>query len=77
MAVKKTGGKNKWIIDPDDAVMLLIDPQSGLIQLVRDMEQYVELSRRLFRDNTNVKAFKTLVAMDRVKVGMTVPVDEA
>lgn len=48
-----------------------------LIFLVRDMEQYVELSRRLFRDNTNVKAFKTLVAMDRVKVGMTVPVDEA
>ncbi len=39
MADKKTGGKNRWIIDPDDAVMLLIDPQSGLIQLVRDMEQ--------------------------------------
>ena len=47
-----------------------------LIFLVRDMEQYVELSRRLFRDNANVKAFKTLVAMDRVKTGMMVPVDE-
>lgn len=33
-------GKNKWIIDPDDAVMLLIDHQSGLFQLVRDMETY-------------------------------------
>ncbi|MBA3994890.1 MAG: amidohydrolase [Cyanobacteria bacterium DS2.3.42] len=30
---------NKWMIDPNDAVMLLIDPQSGLLQLVRDMEQ--------------------------------------
>lgn len=30
---------NKWTIDPDDAIMLLIDHQSGLFQLVRDMEQ--------------------------------------
>jgi len=27
------------MIDPDDAVMLLIDHQSGLFQLVRDIEQ--------------------------------------
>lgn len=31
-------GKNKRIIDADDAVLLLIDPQSGLFQLVKDME---------------------------------------
>jgi nicotinamidase-related amidase len=30
---------NKWMIDPDDAVMLLIDHQSGLLQLVRDIDQ--------------------------------------
>lgn len=36
---KKAVDKNKWMIDPDDAVMLLIDHQSGLFQLVRDMEQ--------------------------------------
>jgi hypothetical protein len=30
---------NKWMIDPDDAIMLLLDHQSGLFQLVRDMEQ--------------------------------------
>lgn len=36
---KKNVDKNKWMIDPDDAVMLLIDHQSGLFQLVRDMEQ--------------------------------------
>ena len=29
----------KTMIDPDDAVMLLIDHQSGLFQLVRDMDQ--------------------------------------
>ncbi|MDF3054298.1 MAG: nicotinamidase-like amidase [Gammaproteobacteria bacterium] len=33
--------KNKWMIDPDDAVMLLIDHQAGLFQLVRDMDQLV------------------------------------
>ena len=30
---------NKWMIDPEDAVMLLIDHQSGLFQLVRDVDQ--------------------------------------
>lgn len=29
---------NKWMIDPDDAVLLLIDHQSGLFQLVQDIE---------------------------------------
>ncbi len=37
--------KNRWMIDPDDAVMLLIDHQSGLFQLVRDMEQPVLRAR--------------------------------
>ncbi|MGH6930818.1 MAG: isochorismatase family protein [Dongiaceae bacterium] len=35
---KKAVGKNKWMIDPEDAVMLLIDHQSGLFQLVRDID---------------------------------------
>jgi nicotinamidase-related amidase len=29
---------NRWMIDPSDAVMLLIDHQSGLFQLVKDIE---------------------------------------
>lgn len=29
---------NRWLIDPDDAVLLLIDHQSGLFQLVKDIE---------------------------------------
>ena len=47
-----------------------------LIFLVRDMAQYVELSRRLFLDNKNVKSFKTLVSMNQVKTGGSVPIDE-
>ncbi len=46
-----------------------------LVFLVRDMEQYVGLTRELFHDDNNVKAFKTLVAMNRVKTGMGVPLD--
>ena len=38
---KKQIDKNKWMIDPDDSVMLLIDHQSGLFQLVRDIDQPV------------------------------------
>jgi len=45
-----------------------------LVFLVRDMEQYVALTRELFHDDNNVKAFKTLVAMDRVKTGMSVAI---
>ena len=29
---------NKWMIDPKDAVLLLVDHQSGLFQLVKDMD---------------------------------------
>jgi nicotinamidase-related amidase len=29
---------NKWMIDPEDAILLLIDHQSGLFQLVRDID---------------------------------------
>lgn len=38
---RKNVDKNKWMIDPDDSVMLLIDHQSGLFQLVRDIDQPV------------------------------------
>ena len=38
---KQAVDKNRWMIDPDDAVMLLIDHQSGLFQLVRDIDQTV------------------------------------
>ncbi|RQS13060.1 Lrp/AsnC family transcriptional regulator [Burkholderia sp. Bp9002] len=47
-----------------------------LILVVRDMDQYNALTRKLFFANNNVKRFKTLVSMGRVKVGLGVPVDE-
>ncbi|KWF01870.1 AsnC family transcriptional regulator [Burkholderia ubonensis] len=46
-----------------------------LILTVRDMDQYNALTRRLFFSNNNVKRFKTLVSMGRVKVGLGVAVD--
>lgn len=46
-----------------------------LILTVRDMEQYIALTRTLFQENGNIKAFKTRVAMDRIKTGMGVPID--
>ncbi|MDJ1156683.1 Lrp/AsnC family transcriptional regulator [Chelatococcus sp. SYSU_G07232] len=44
-----------------------------LVVIVPSMGAYEALTRRLFFDNANVKKFRTFVAMDRVKVGLTVP----
>jgi DNA-binding Lrp family transcriptional regulator len=46
-----------------------------LVMTVRNMDQYTELTRQLFFSNNNVKRFKTLVSMSRVKTGLGVPVD--
>lgn len=45
-----------------------------LVLNVASMQEYQELARQLFADNPNVKWFKTLVALDRVKVGLEVPI---
>jgi Lrp/AsnC family transcriptional regulator, leucine-responsive regulatory protein len=44
-----------------------------LVILVPTMADYEALTRRLFFGNNNVKRFRTFVAMDRVKVGLSVP----
>lgn len=44
-----------------------------LVLLVYDMDQYRRLTRELFFASGNVKRFKTLVVMDRAKVGLSVP----
>ncbi|MGX5850694.1 Lrp/AsnC family transcriptional regulator [Mesorhizobium sp. PL10] len=44
-----------------------------LVITVADMSAYEALTRRLFFDSKNVRKFRTFVAMDRVKVGLTVP----
>lgn len=45
-----------------------------LVLNVANMQEYQDLAGRLFAENPNVKWFKTLVALDRVKVGLEVPV---
>lgn len=44
-----------------------------LIINVATMQDYQALARRLFAENPNVKWFKTMVALDRVKVSLEVP----
>lgn len=45
-----------------------------LVIVVPSMADYEALTRRLFFGNNNVKRFRTFVAMDRVKVGLDVPI---
>jgi DNA-binding Lrp family transcriptional regulator len=44
-----------------------------LVIVVPAMADYEALTRRLFFGNNNVKRFRTFVAMDRIKVGLSVP----
>jgi Lrp/AsnC family transcriptional regulator, leucine-responsive regulatory protein len=46
-----------------------------LLVVVRTMADYEAMTRRLFFANKNVKRFRSFVAMDRVKVGLNVPLD--
>ena len=59
---------NKWMIDPNDAVLLLIDHQSGLFQLVRDME-YREL-------RNNVVALAKMAKIAKIPTVVTASVPE-
>jgi len=45
-----------------------------LIIVVPSMVAYEQLTKKLFFDNANVKRFRTFVTMDRVKVGLTIPI---
>jgi len=44
-----------------------------LVILVKNMDQYTEMTRELFFENNNVKRFKTLVSMSVIKTGQNVP----
>ncbi|HJV25864.1 MAG TPA: Lrp/AsnC family transcriptional regulator [Aromatoleum sp.] len=45
-----------------------------LVVLVEDMEAYEALARRLFADNESVLTYRSLVVLDRVKVGLSVDI---
>ncbi len=47
----------------------------ALIVLARDVQDFEALTRRVFFDDPNIKRFRTSVAMDRTKVGLSVPVE--
>ncbi|SPL69618.1 Lrp/AsnC family transcriptional regulator [Acinetobacter stercoris] len=46
-----------------------------LIILVRNMDEYTELTENLFIKNKNIKKFQTLVAMRKDKVSLSVPIE--
>jgi Lrp/AsnC family leucine-responsive transcriptional regulator len=46
-----------------------------LLVSCRDMTDFEAVTHRLFFENPNVRHFTTSVAMERVKVGLTVPLD--
>ncbi|MDQ1901136.1 Lrp/AsnC family transcriptional regulator [Paracoccus sp. WLY502] len=46
-----------------------------LVVTARDMADYEQFTRRFFYENSNIKGFKTMVVIDRVKAGFTLPID--
>jgi Lrp/AsnC family transcriptional regulator, leucine-responsive regulatory protein len=46
-----------------------------ILVTARDMEGYEQFTRRFFYENPDIKGFKTLVVMDRVKVGFSMPIE--
>lgn len=45
-----------------------------LVITIESMRDYEVLAQQLFFENNNVKRFRTLVVMDRVKVGLSIPI---
>ena len=52
------------------------DADFVLVVTVPTMADYEALATRLFYENKNVKWFRSMVVMDRVKVGLTLPIGE-
>lgn len=53
------------------------DADFVLICLAPDMVEFERLTQRLFFKNPNVRRFHTNVVMNRTKVGLTVPLEQA
>lgn len=45
-----------------------------LVCAAQDMQDFEALTHRLFFENSNVRRFRTSVAMDRTKIGLTLPI---
>ncbi|WP_265975292.1 Lrp/AsnC family transcriptional regulator [Brucella intermedia] len=46
-----------------------------LVVTAKDMEEYEQFTRRFFYENHDIKGFKTMVVMDRVKASFAFPID--
>lgn len=46
-----------------------------LVVTSKDMESYERFTRRFFYENPDIKGFKTMVVMDRVKAGFAFPIE--
>ncbi|MNR47053.1 AsnC family protein [compost metagenome] len=47
-----------------------------LIIVAPDMRSYERLTRRLFAENASVKSYRSLIALDRVKTGAAITIQE-
>lgn len=47
----------------------------ALVVTAKSMEDYEAFAARFFYDNPDIKGFKTMVVMDRVKVGFALPIE--
>ncbi|WP_085033746.1 Lrp/AsnC family transcriptional regulator [Ensifer aridi] len=52
------------------------DADFMLVVTAKDMENYEQFTRRFFYENHDIKAFKTMVVMDRVKASFVLPIQE-
>ncbi|WP_180575418.1 Lrp/AsnC family transcriptional regulator (plasmid) [Agrobacterium vitis] len=58
---------NGYYVTGDSDFVLIVTAQS--------MEDYEAFTRKFFYENPDIKGFKTMVVMDRVKAGFSVPID--
>ena len=56
-------------------VSLTGDADFILVITAKDMEDYEAFTRRFFYENHDIKGFKTMVVMDRVKAGFAFPIE--
>lgn len=50
------------------------DADFVIVVTAANMEEYEQFTRRFFYENPDIKGFKTLVVMDRVKSGFSLPI---
>ncbi|WP_026617336.1 Lrp/AsnC family transcriptional regulator [Ensifer aridi] len=46
-----------------------------LVVTAKDMEDYEQFTRRFFYENPDIKGFKTMVVMDRLKTSFAIPIE--